>query len=83
MAVAEQGGREAELRPNEAPKVNVARHRRDNDRQGLSQRRGGEADEGVWRAQLHSREETEGTAELGGQTGRAASGVCEPASGAG
>src|ERR1019366_5736293 len=59
------------------------RDRRDGDRQGLSQRRGGEADEGVWRAQLHPGEETEGAAELGGQTGRAASGVCEPAAGAG
>src|SRR5208282_2040060 len=59
------------------------RHRRDGDRQGLSQRRGGEADEGVWRAQLHPREETEGAAELGGQSGGATSGVCEPAAGAG
>ena len=59
------------------------RDRRDGDRQGLSQRRGGEADEGVWRVQLHSGKETEGAAELGGQTGGTASGVCEPATGAG
>src|SRR2546425_11128043 len=59
------------------------RDRRDGDRQGLPQRRGGEADEGVPRAQLHSGEETEGAAELGGQTGRTASGVREPAAGAG
>src|SRR5258707_1554361 len=53
------------------------------DRQGLPQRRGSEADEGVRSAQLHSGEETEGAAELGGQTGRTASGVREPAAGAG
>jgi len=45
------------------------RDRGDGHRQGLPQRRGGEADEGVRRAQLHSGEETEGAAELGGQTG--------------
>ena len=83
MAVAEQVGREAELRPNEAAEGEPGRDRRDGDRQGLSQRRGGEADEGVRRAQLHSGEETEGAAELGGQSGRAASGVREPAAGAG
>jgi len=59
------------------------RDRGDGHRQGLPQRRGGEADEGVRRAQLHSGEETEGAAELGGQTGRAASSVREPAAGAG
>src|SRR5713101_9303504 len=59
------------------------RDRRDGDRQGLSQRRGGEADEGVRRAQLHSGEETKGAAELGGQSGGATSGVREPAAGAG
>src|ERR1019366_1491985 len=59
------------------------RDRRDGYRQGLPQRRGGEADEGVRRAQLHSGEETEGAAELGGQAGGAPSGVCEPAAGAG
>ena len=68
MAVAEQVGREAELRPNEAPKVKWP-DRRDGDGQGLSQRRGGEADEGVRRAQLHSGEETKGAAKLGGQSG--------------
>ncbi|MGA8619584.1 MAG: hypothetical protein WB660_13840, partial [Candidatus Sulfotelmatobacter sp.] len=57
------------------------RHRRDGDRHGLSPRCGGEGDEGVGRAQLHPGEETEGTAELGGQTGRAASGVGESAAG--
>jgi hypothetical protein len=40
MAVAEQVGREAELRPDEGER---GRHRRFGDRQGLSQRRGGEA----------------------------------------
>ena len=45
------------------------------------QRRGGEADEGVRSAQLHSGEETEGAAELGGQVGGATSGVCKPAAG--
>src|SRR5208282_6057688 len=59
------------------------RHRGDGYRQGLPQRRGGEADEGVRCAQLHSGEETEGAAELGGQAGGATSGVCEPAAGAG
>src|ERR1019366_9870350 len=57
--------------------------RRDGDRQGLSQRRGGEADEGVRRAQLHSGKETKGAAELGGQSGGATSGVCELAAGTG
>jgi len=47
------------------------RDRRDGDRQGLSQRRGGEADEGVRGAQLYSGEETKGAAELGGQSGGA------------
>ena len=59
MAVAEQVGREAELRPHEAPKVNVAGIE-ESHRQGLSQWRGGEADEGVRRAQLHPGEETKG-----------------------
>src|SRR5205807_6165725 len=59
------------------------RDRRDGDRQGLSQRCGGEADEGIRGAQLHSGEENEGAAELGGQSGRAASGVREPAAGTG
>src|ERR1039458_378619 len=59
------------------------RDRRDGNRQGLSQRCGGEADEGVRRAQLHSGEEAEGAAELGGQSGGATSGVREPAAGAG
>src|ERR1019366_6915597 len=58
------------------------RDRRDGYRQGLSQRRGGEADDSVRRAQLHSGEETEGAAELGGQAGGATSGVREPAAGA-
>src|ERR1019366_4567217 len=59
------------------------RDRRDGYRQGLSQRRGGEADEGVRCAQLHSGEETKGAAELGGQAGGATGGVSEPAAGAG
>src|ERR1019366_5280522 len=59
------------------------RDRRDGYRQGLSQRRGGEADEGVRCAHLHSGEETKGAAELGGQAGGATGGVCEPAAGAG
>src|SRR5260370_11416324 len=57
--------------------------RRDGDRQRLPQRRGSEADEGVRSAQLQSGEETEGAAELGGQTSRTASGVREPAAAAG
>jgi transposase len=44
MAVAEQVGREAELRPDEAPKVNVSASRR--RLPTISQRRSGEADEG-------------------------------------
>src|ERR1019366_5967434 len=59
------------------------RHRGSSYGQGVSQRRGGEADEGVRCPQLHSGEETKGAAALGGLTGRAASGVCEPAAGAG
>src|ERR1019366_8100116 len=59
------------------------RHRGSSYGQGVSQRRGGEADEGVRCPQLHSGEETKGAAALGGQTGGAASGVCEPAAGAG
>ena len=57
--MAEQIGREAELRPDEAQGEHGG-HRRDGDRQGLSQRRGGEADEGVRRAHLHSGEEAKG-----------------------
>src|SRR5713226_9831979 len=59
------------------------RDRRDGCRQGVSQRRGDAADEGVRRAQLHSGEETEGATELDGQAGGATSGVCKPAAGAG
>jgi hypothetical protein len=77
MAVAEQVGREA----RRSAAGERGRHRRDGDRQGLSQRRGGEADEGVRGAQLHSGEETKGVTELGGQSGGATSGVCEPAAG--
>ena len=87
MAVAEQVGREAELRPHEAPQVNVSgieetvtdkgyrgvawgergeESGRGGGRGGGGQRRGGEADEGVRRAQLYSGEETKGAAELGG-----------------
>ncbi len=64
MAVAEQIGREAELRPNQAAQVNLA---------GIEET---VTDKGY-------REETEGTAELGGQSGRTASGVREPAAGTG
>ena len=83
MAVAEQVGREAELRPEPSAEGEPGRDRGDGYRQGLSQRRGGEADEGVRRAQLHSGEEAAGATELGGQAGGATSGVCEPAAGAG
>ena len=47
MAVAEQVGREAELRPERSAQGQRGRDRRDGDRQGLPQRRGGEAGEGV------------------------------------
>ena len=68
--------------PDEAPKVNLARDRRDGDRQGLAQRHGGEADEGIWCVQLHPGEETEGAAEMDGQAGGTTSDVREPAAGA-
>jgi len=82
MAVAQQVGREAELRPNEAPKVNVA---------GIEET---VTDKGyhsgavvkrmkAYGVRRHSGEETKGAAELGGQSGGATSGVCEPAAGAG
>ena len=83
MAVAELVGREAELRPHDPPKVNLAGIEETVTDEGLSQWRGGEANKGVRRAQLHAGEETEGAAELGGQGGGAASGVREPAASAG
>jgi hypothetical protein len=66
MAVAEQVGRESELRPDEAPQLNVAGIEETVTDEGLSQRGSGEADEGVRGAQLHSGEEAEGATELGG-----------------
>ncbi len=71
------------MRPHEAPQVNVAGIEETVTDKGYHKRRGGEADEGVRGAQLHSGEETKGAAELGGQSGGATSGVCEPAAGAG
>ena len=58
MAVAEQVGREAELRPHASAQGERGRDRGDGDRQGLPQRRGGEADEGVRRAHLGGRYES-------------------------
>jgi len=65
MAVAEQVGREAELRPHEAPKVNVAGIEETVTDKGYHSG-AVEADEGVRGAQLYSGEETRG-----GGTGRA------------
>ena len=81
--VAEQIGREAELRPQDEPEGPLARDRRDGDRQGLSQRRGGAADEELRGAQLHSGEEAEGTAPLARQAGGAAGGVRRTGGGCG
>ena len=83
MAVAEQVGREAELRPDEAPKVNVAGIEETVTDKGYHSGAVVKRMKAYERAQLHSGEETEGAAELGGQSGGAASGVCEPAAGAG
>ena len=83
MAVAEQVWARGQVATRGQTESEPGRHRGSSDRQGLSQRRGSEADEGVRRAHLHSGEETKGTAELGGQGRRAASGVREPAAGAG
>ena len=83
MAVAEQVGREAELRPDDKPNVNLEGIEEAVTDKGYHSGAVGEADEGIRGAQLHAGEETEGVAELGGQAGRAASGVRQPAAGAG
>ena len=67
MAVAEQVGREAELRPHEAPKVNVAGIEETVTDKGYHSGAVVKRMKGVRDAHLHSGEETEGTAELGGQ----------------
>ena len=80
IAVAELAGREAELRPEDTPRVNV------NGIEELSstrrsQRRSGPAREGLRSAQLYSGEAAEGAAQLGGQSRRTAGGVCQSATG--
>jgi transposase len=83
MAVAEQIGREAELRPDEEPKVNVHGIEETVTDKGYHSGAVVKRNEGVRGAHLHSGEAAKGTAELGGQRGRAASGVRQPAAGAG
>ena len=68
MAVAEQVGREAELRPDEAPKVNVAGIEETVTDKGYHSGAVVKRMKAYERAQLHSGEETEGAAELGGQS---------------
>ena len=66
MAMTRQSEHEAEVTAQtRAPEVNVAGWREQVTRTGQSQRRGGQADEGVRSAQLHSGQETERAAELG------------------
>src|SRR5450432_1176762 len=83
MAVAEQVGREAELRPDEEPQVNVHGIEETVTDKGYHSGAVVQRMKSLRRARLHSGEKTQGPAELGGQSGGAARGVCEPAAGAG
>jgi len=65
MAVAELVRREAELQPDEKPRVNVDGIEELVADKGY-QRRGGPADEELRRPQLYSGEAAEGAAQLGG-----------------
>ena len=77
---AEQVGREAELRPNESPKVNVEETVTDKGYHSGAVVKRMKAYEVC---SYHSGEETEGAADWAGQASGATSGVCEPAAGAG